>query len=94
MKTIVSQTRWDSKITTFNDDGYIHSFNDEPAIIYEDGFKAWFVNDKKHRINGPAQVDEERIETYYLNDLPLIIPEDIENNKDKIIEYLKLYANF
>jgi len=33
----------------------LHSFNDEPALIYaESGFREWYRNGKVHRDDGPA----------------------------------------
>lgn len=29
--------------------GKLHSFNDKPAAVYEDGTQYWYKNDKRHR---------------------------------------------
>ena len=37
--------------------GYLHQLDDEPAIIYGNGDKKWYVNGKLHRVNGkPAYI--------------------------------------
>jgi hypothetical protein len=40
---IIKQTR--------DENGNLHSFNDEPAIIYDDGDMYWFKHGLKHRDN-------------------------------------------
>jgi hypothetical protein len=35
----------------------IHSINDEPAIIWINGLKAWFYENRLHRETGPAFFD-------------------------------------
>lgn len=32
-----------------NSKGELHNENDEPAIVYPDGFQAWYKNDKLYR---------------------------------------------
>jgi len=44
----------------YNKDGQFHRENDQPAIIYEDGSKFWYLNGKRHRDT----------------DLPVIAPPD------------------
>jgi len=50
MKTI----KYDDRVETLNDKGQIHSFNDKPAIEYDNGDKFWYKKDKIHRIDRPA----------------------------------------
>lgn len=37
-----------------NDDGKLHRESGEPAIIYDNGTKAWYENGFLHRLDGPA----------------------------------------
>ena len=45
---------WKCKISRVN--GLIHSINDQPAIVFEDGEKHWYYNNVLHREIGPAQI--------------------------------------
>jgi len=40
--------------TTVNDKTEYHSFNDKPAIEWDDGDKAWYKEGRLHRVDGPA----------------------------------------
>jgi len=48
-------------IRTYNDDGKLHSFNDEPSSLQFSGqntsIRTWHKNGKLHRDNGPAYVE-------------------------------------
>ena len=35
-------------------DGLCHRDNDEPAIVFNDGKRAWLYHGKRHRCHGPA----------------------------------------
>jgi len=63
MKTI----KYDCRIETLDDKGNLHSFNDKPAIEWDDGDKRWYENGKVHRLEGPAYIAIYRnfIEHYY-----------------------------
>jgi len=50
MKTI----KYYNRVETYNDKDELHSFNDNPAVDYNDGDKWWYKEDKLHRLNGPA----------------------------------------
>lgn len=44
--------KWGNKIWR-NSLGQLHR-EDGPAIEYANGFKTWYLNGKRHRLNGPA----------------------------------------
>jgi len=46
--------KYDGRIETRNDKNELHSFNDKPAIKYNDLTKEWYKEGKLHRLNGPA----------------------------------------
>jgi len=50
MKTI----RYNNRVESLNDEGELHSFDDKPSVIYNDGNKVWHKNGKHHRVGGPA----------------------------------------
>ena len=37
----------------YNNEGLLHR-EDGPAVIYKNGPKCWYLNGKRHRIDGPA----------------------------------------
>jgi len=41
-------------VETLDDKGKRHSFNDKPAIEWDDGSKSWYKEGKSHRLDGPA----------------------------------------
>ena len=43
-------------MSTVDENNEFHSYNDQPAAIWVDGSKHWYLNGKKHRINGPAVI--------------------------------------
>jgi len=47
--------------------GY-HRLNNKPALMYLDGYAAWYVNGFRHRTDGPALIYENGTEFYFLND--------------------------
>jgi len=68
MKTI----KYNNKIETSNDKGELHSFNDKPAVEYDDGDKFWYKEGLYHRLEGPAVITIVNISTihcYYQNNL-------------------------
>jgi hypothetical protein len=55
-------------IKTYRDDK-LHSYNDEPAVTYEDGSKFWYQDGKRHRDNDlPAVVFSDGSKMWYFND--------------------------
>lgn len=46
--------------------GELHR-EDGPAVIREDGTKAWYQNGKSHRVNGPAVIREDGAKFWYIN---------------------------
>jgi len=52
----------------FNKDGERHRENDLPAVIYKNGYKAWWVNGKLHRENDlPAIIYEDGSKQWFKN---------------------------
>ena len=39
----------------FNNEGQYHKI-DGPAVIWPDGYKAWYKDGQRHRIDGPAAI--------------------------------------
>ena len=39
-----------------------------PALIREDGYKAYYINNEWHRLDGPAIIFSSGEERYYIND--------------------------
>ena len=62
---LFEETRY--KIKYLNKDGKLHR-SDGPAVIWADGYKAWYINDKLHRTDGPAYLDADGYEAWYQND--------------------------
>ena len=52
---------------TLDDQGQLHSFKDEPAIVWPKGTKEWWKHGVKHRENGPACLGSNGLEKWYLN---------------------------
>ena len=44
------------------------SVNDQPAIIFNDGTKAWFSNNMLNRLNGPAITKSDGSKYWYVSD--------------------------
>jgi len=52
----------------FKDDFILHSFDDEPALVWDDGAKYWYKDDKIHRDNNlPAVIYSGGDLKYYKN---------------------------
>ena len=49
----------------------IHHREDGPAVAAEDGYKAWYINDKRHNEAGPAIVWPSGYKEWYLNGIHL-----------------------
>jgi ribosomal protein L25 (general stress protein Ctc) len=59
----------DGTICYYNKDGQRHRENDQPAVIYADGTKEWWVNDKLHRENDqPAVIYADGTKEWWVND--------------------------
>jgi hypothetical protein len=56
--------------------GDVHYYNknrqfhrtDGPAVIYPNGYKAWFINGQRHRTDGPAVEYSNGAKSWWLND--------------------------
>lgn len=48
-------------------DDKLHRDNDLPAVIDSDGYKIWFNNGIRHRLNAPAVEGPEGDKAYYVN---------------------------
>jgi hypothetical protein len=46
---------------------FLHSFNDEPAIVQIDGTKEWYINGERHRENKPAIEEADGTKEWYIN---------------------------
>ena len=51
-----------------NNDGQLHSHNDQPSNIWPDGTKFWYRNGKLHREDGPAIEYPDGSKHWYRND--------------------------
>jgi hypothetical protein len=47
-------------------DSLVHRDNDQPAIVCSEGM-AWYQNDKRHRLAGPAEIYLSGEKGYYIN---------------------------
>jgi hypothetical protein len=54
----------------FNDKGELHRI-DGPAIIFDNGDKAWFFHGKLHRTDGPTIENNNGNNFWYLNDIQI-----------------------
>jgi 2',3'-cyclic-nucleotide 2'-phosphodiesterase (5'-nucleotidase family) len=53
---------------TVDDAGELHSFNDEPAVVREDGMDLmWFEHGVLHRSKGPALITSTGKRRYFIN---------------------------
>ncbi len=43
--------KFDDCMRTYDENGKLHSFNDNPAVVWEDGDKEWFIHGVKGREN-------------------------------------------
>ena len=57
--------RDDGRDTYLN--GKLHSFDDQPSIVYKNGFNEWHQNGKLHRVGFPAIVYRDGSCSYYLD---------------------------
>jgi len=52
-------------VETVNDEGERHSFNDKPAVEWDDGDKEWYKEGELHRLDGPAMDCSNGDEAWY-----------------------------
>jgi hypothetical protein len=52
---------------TRDEDGKLHSFNDEPAIVYDSGSMYWYQHGKRHRETNAAFIYHNGYKEYYFN---------------------------
>jgi len=45
----------------------IHHKDNGPALIYSNGYEAWFKNGKRHREDGPASIYPGEYKSWYKN---------------------------
>jgi len=64
-----------------NEKGEFHRFGDLPAIEYANGYKAWYLNGKRHRVDGSAVEYANRSKLWYLNGKELSEAEFNERTK-------------
>jgi len=55
MRTI----EFDDRVETRNDEGELHSFDDKHSRAYSNGDKHWYKEGKYHRLNGPAEEQQQ-----------------------------------
>lgn len=61
------KVKYPNRIDYYNDSGDLHRDNG-PAIEYDEGYKSWFLNGKRHRLDGPAvEGIEEKENLYWIN---------------------------
>ena len=51
-----------------NEKGEFHRLGDLPAVEYANGSKVWYLNGKRHRVDGPAAEYADGDKVWYLND--------------------------
>ena len=76
MPTIKLQSEYDDldkykniydDIFYYKKDTYVSHNPYGPAVILSDGYKAYFINNKRHRLDGPAIICADGEEDYYIN---------------------------
>lgn len=50
---------------TFTENRYLHSTGDKPALVYPNGYRAHYMDGKKHRDIGPAVITSRGILKFY-----------------------------
>ena len=79
-------------------EGSLHSYNDEPALIYKSGMNVWYRNGKKHREDGPAMYNpkNEKFTEFFLNGVWHPFEEylkKIESEEQRIMLAMKYYKS-
>ena len=67
---VIKKTKDDIRTGYLDDDGnfILHSFGDDPAMIYDNGTKYWYKDGLVHRDNNlPAVIRSNRYNSYYKN---------------------------
>lgn len=54
--------------------GKLHSYHDDPAVIFSTGAKMWYLEGKKTRIGGPAETYSDGRIRWWLDDVLLSFP--------------------
>ena len=54
--------------------GKLHSYHDDPAVIFSTGSKVWYLAGKKTRIGGPAETYSDGRIRWWLDDVLLSFP--------------------
>ena len=54
--------------------GKLHSYHDDPAVIFSTGSKMWYLEGKKTRIGGPAETYSDGRIRWWLDDVLLSFP--------------------
>jgi len=71
-KVIRTNKYYDTKTGYLDDESgefILHSFDDEPTVIYDNGTKMWYEDNKIHRDNNlPALIRSNGYNSYYKND--------------------------
>ena len=66
-ETLTVETDEYGTIRYYNAEGDLHNPHG-PAVIFADGGKQYYINDKLHNGNGPAIVGANSYKAYYIND--------------------------
>ena len=53
--------------TYHNSNGQLHRVHG-PAVVYTDGYRAWYQNGQRHRLDGPAIERPDGSKSWYIND--------------------------
>jgi hypothetical protein len=69
-----------------NSKGELHC-EDRPAMIHADGTKQWFINNKQHRLSGPAFEWANGKNGFYLDDKQMSEEEFLKD--PRVIEFNK-----
>jgi len=100
-KKILNQLPEDLRVTSKNnlitredkdEQGYLHTYNDKPAVVFKDGTKIWYKHGLIHRLNGYARIDRNG-EKYYFIDGKLIDPEGFHKIVKEYRNYQSLLFN-
>ena len=73
----------DQRIIYYKKDTNIYHNPYGPAIIDNNGYKAYYINDKLHRLDGPARIYPYGEEEYHINDEELT-KEEFERHPERL----------
>ena len=100
-KKILNQLPEDLRATSKNnliikenkdEQGYLHSYNDKPAVVFKDGTELWYKHGLIHRLNGCARIDRDG-EKYYFIDGNIVDPENFLKIARNYRNYQRLIFN-